>query len=235
MSVVVITGANRGLGLEMTRQYLESGARVYTLSRSSSKALETLAGNSMLTAIETDITSDRSLQEAVARIDSPIVDILINNAGTMGNGSFANPDVPFQPFGSFDREEWLHIYNINVCTPMAVTELMVEKLAAADSARVITLSSMVGSNAWNTIGNLYPYRASKAAVNSMMKSMGINLLERGIIAAAIQPGWVRTDMGGPAADLDAPESIQGVRKTIAALSAEDAGKLFTHEGEEAPY
>lgn len=235
MSVVVITGANRGLGLEMARQYLSTDARVYTLSRSGSEELAGLAENPLLSVIEADITCDTSLQEAVKKIDSPVVDILLNNAGTMGKGSFAAPDVAFQPFGSFDREEWLQIYNINVCTPMAVTELLVDKLAAASGARVATLSSMVGSNAWNTIGNLYPYRASKAAVNSMMKSMGINLLERGIIAVAIQPGWVRTDMGGPAADLDATESIEGVRKTIAALTLEDAGKLFTHDGHEAPY
>lgn len=235
MAVIVITGANRGLGLEMASQYLAAGERVYTLSRKSSAELEALADTGRLTSILAELTTDSSLRQAVQHIDAKEVDILINNAGSMGNGNFATPDVPFQPFGSFDRDEWLRIYDINVCTPMAVTELLVDKLAAAKTGRVVTLSSMVGSSAWNTIGNLYPYRASKAAVNSMMKSMGINLLERGIIAAAIQPGWVRTDMGGPAADLAPADSIAAVRKTIAGLNDADAGMLFTHDGEPAPY
>ena len=235
MPTAVITGANRGLGLELTRQYLNEGWNIYTISRSHSDALDNLAKNRALTCLQANLTNDERLREAVAKIDSESVDLLINNAGMMGNGSFAETGLGYQSFGNFDRDEWLRIFDINVCTPMALSELLVDKLATAQRGCVVTLSSMLGSNAMNTIGNIYPYRASKAAVNSIMKSMGINLHERGVIAVAIQPGWVRTDMGGPHADIEAPESVQGMRATIARLTLEDSGKLFAYDGREMPY
>ncbi len=235
MPTAVITGANRGLGLELTRQYLADGWRVITIVRQASTDLEKLHSGDMLEIIIADLVDDDSLQQAANRITDDKIDLLINNAGTMGDGSFAEAGMDYQAFGGFNRAEWQRIFEINVFTPMALSELLAARLEAADAGRVVTLSSMVGSNAWNTIGNLYPYRASKAAVNSIMRSMGINLAPRGIIAVAIQPGWIRTDMGGPNAPLDAPESMQEFRTTIANLTLKDAGKLFSQDGSEAPY
>lgn len=235
MPTAVISGANRGLGLELARQYLDEGWQIYAINRSSSAAMSELKTSSRLVEIEADLTNDDSLRDATRLVDVPAIDLLINNAGMMGDSSLAEVGFDFQTFGTFNRDEWQRIFDINVCTPMALTELLADKLEAADNGCVVTLSSELGSNEHNTMGNFYPYRASKAAVNSMMKSMGANLKDRGIIAIAIQPGWVRTDMGGPKAHLEANESIRGVRETLARLTLEDNGKLFNYDGEEAPY
>ena len=235
MPVLVITGANRGIGLELTRQYLADGWQVFALTRSSSDALDDLAASSDLTIIKTDLTDDNSLARAVETIDVDAVDLLINNAGTMGNGSFEEHGFDFQAFGRFDRDEWRQVFDINVFTPQALSELLAAKLEKADRGVLATISSMLGSNELNTSGSIYAYRASKAAVNSIMKSMGSDLGKRGVIAVALHPGWVQTDMGGAAADVPVTESVSGLRKVIAGLTADDAGGFFAYNGDSMPW
>ena len=235
MPVLIITGANRGLGLEFVRQYAADGWTIVTINRRSSAELDALKTEYPVETITADLTDDASLRNAVEQIRHNAVDLLINNAGTMGDRSFAEAGFGHQAFGTFDRGEWLRVFDINVCTPMAVTEMLVDKLAKAERPVVVTLSSMLGSNALNTMGNSYAYRASKAAVNSIMKSLGVNLNELGITCVALHPGWVRTEMGGPQADIEAPDSIAGVREVIAGLSLEDSGRFMNYRGETMPY
>ncbi|MDH3619619.1 MAG: SDR family oxidoreductase [Gammaproteobacteria bacterium] len=235
MPVLIITGANRGLGLEFVRQYAEDGWDIVTINRRSSEALDALAEQYPVRIIDADLTDDASLKYAVQQIDYDAVDLLINNAGMMGDGSFAESGLSYKSFGTFDRDEWLRVFDINVCTPMAITELLADKLAAAENSIAITLSSMLGSNELNTMGNSYAYRASKAAVNSIMKSMGVNLRDRGITCIALHPGWVRTDLGGPDAQLDPVESITAARETISRLTIADAGRFLAWNGDAMPY
>lgn len=235
MPTLIITGANRGLGLEFVRQYSADGWTVVTISRRTSDELSALAERYGTQVITADLTDDDSLRTAVSQIEPMTIDLLINNAGTMGDGSFSVEGFDYQAFGKFDRREWLRVFDINVCTPMALCELLVDKLQAADDSIIVTLSSMLGSNALNTIGNSYAYRASKAAVNSITKSMGINLRSRGITCVALHPGWVRTEMGGPDADIDARESVSGMRDTIAKLSLDDTGRFIAWTGDAMPY
>jgi len=235
MPTLVITGANRGLGFEFVRQYAADGWTIVAINRRSSTELDELAGTHPIEIVTADLTDDESMRAAVQRIGHPVVDLLINNAGTMGDGSFSESGFEYQAFGTFNRDEWLRVFNINVCTPMALTELLVDKLEAAENAVVVTLSSMLGSNELNTMGNSYAYRASKAAVNSITKSLGINLAARGIVCVALHPGWVRTDMGGPDADIDAVESVTGMRDTIANLTSADSGRFLAWHGDAMPY
>ncbi len=235
MPNAVITGANRGLGLGLAKSYLEDGWRVTAMIRNSSEQLDELAAVHPLTILQTDLKNDDSLADSVARIEDEAVDVLINCAGTMGRASFEDVGFEYQVFGAFDREEWLEVFDLNVCTPQSLTELLADKLEAAPAGRVITLSSMLGSNAMNTVGNIYAYRASKAAVNSIVKSAGANLGPRGIIAIALHPGWVRTDMGGSGADLSVEESVTGMRAVIDGLTLDDAGKFYAWDGKEMPY
>lgn len=235
MPVLVITGATRGLGLEFARQYAAQGWEVVTINRRRCEALDALARDYPVQTIVADLTDDQSLREAVKEIPHSAIDLLLNNAGTMGDGTMADAGRSHQAFGTFNRDEWLRVFDLNVCTPMAVTELLVDRLAAAKQPVVVTLSSILGSNALNSIGNFYAYRASKAAVNSIMKSMGINLKERGITCVALHPGWVRTDMGGPSAEFDAAEAISSARSTIADLGLDDTGRYLSWNGEEIPY
>ncbi len=235
MPVAVITGANRGIGLELTRQYLDEGWHVYAITRRTSHDLDGLAASGALTVINADLTDDSSLAAAVEAIDAEAVDLLINNAGTMGDGSFEEIGFDFQAFGRFNRDEWREVFNINVFTPQALCELLAGKLEKADRGVAATISSMLGSNELNTSGSIYAYRASKAAVNSIMKSMGSDLGKRGIIAVALHPGWVQTDMGGANADVAVTDSVAGLRQVIAGLTADDAGGFFAYDGQRMPW
>ena len=235
MPTLIITGANRGLGLEFVRQYAADGWAITAINRRDSDELDALQKRHAIQTIRADLTDDASLRRAVAEIDPASVDLLINNAGTMGDGSFSESGFSYQAFGSFNRDEWLRVFNINVCTPMSLAELLVDQLETADRPVIATLSSMLGSNALNSIGNSYAYRASKAAVNSITKSMGINLRDRGIICVALHPGWVRTDMGGPGADIDVNESVSGMRDSIAKLTLDDTGSFIAWTGDRMPY
>ena len=235
MPTAVITGTNRGIGLELTRQYLEDGWTVYALTRSSSPELDALADADTLTIIATDLTSDESLRSAVASIGDDAVDLLINNAGTMGDGSFETDGFKFQSFGRFNRDEWRRVFDINVFTPQALAELVADKLAKAERGVAVTISSMLGSNELNTSGSLYAYRASKAAVNSIMRSMGHDLGRQGVIAVALHPGWVQTDMGGENAEVRVTDSVSGLRRVIADLTPEDAGAFIAFDGKRMPW
>ncbi|MEO1247003.1 MAG: SDR family oxidoreductase [Pseudomonadota bacterium] len=235
MPVAVITGANRGIGFELTQQYVQDGWDVYALVRRSSQALDALAATGLLHVVVADLTNDLALDGAVADIGAPAVDLLLNCAGTMGEGSFEKQGLAFQSFGTFDRDEWRRVFEINVFTPQALTERLADKLQRAERGVVATLSSMLGSNGLNEAGSLYGYRASKAAVNSIMKSMGIDLGKRGIIAVALHPGWVRTDMGGAHADVSVQDSVSGLRQVIAGLSAADAGAFIAYDGSSMPW
>lgn len=235
MPVAVITGANRGIGLELTRQYLDDGWKVYAITRRTSHDLDGLASSGSLTVINADLTDDSSLRAAVEAIDARAVDVLINNAGTMGDGSFEEVGFDFQAFGRFNRDEWREVFNINVFTPQALCELLARKLEKAERGVAVTISSMLGSNELNTSGSIYAYRASKAAVNSIMKSMGSDLGKRGVIAVALHPGWVQTDMGGANADVTVTDSVAGLRKVIAGLTADDSGGFFAYDGQRMPW
>ena len=235
MPTAVITGANRGIGLELTRQYLEDGWRVIALTRSRSPELEQLGNTGHLNIMETDLTNDASLEATAAAIQAEAIDLLVNNAGTMGDSSFETDGFEVQAFGRFNRDEWHRVFDINVFTPQALTELLADRLAAAERGVAVTISSMLGSNELNSFGSLYAYRASKAAVNSIMKSMGHDLGKRGVIAVALHPGWVQTDLGGENADVTVPDSVSGLRKVIESLSPDDAGAFIAYDGKRMPW
>ncbi|MDJ0654236.1 MAG: SDR family oxidoreductase [Xanthomonadales bacterium] len=235
MSCVLLTGANRGLGLEMTRQYLARGWEVIVLTRSVTPELEILDSEGSLEIHQITLTDDEALARVAAMLTGRTIDVLINNAGTMGYSSFAEEGFEIQQFGSFNRQEWHDVFDINVFTPMRISELFLDNVAAADNGRIVTISSMLGSMGLNTMGGLYLYRASKAAVNSIMTSMGVDLGKGGVIAAALHPGWVQTDMGGSEADIDAQTSVSGLLQVIDNLSPAQAGKLIAYDGSEMPF
>ncbi len=235
MPTVVITGANRGLGLEFVRQYLADGWHTIACVRRPSEALSALEGAGHLTISTFDLVDPAAMAAFAARLGDAPVDVLLNNAGTMGRGSFAEQGLePFR-FGVANAEEWAEVFHLNVFVPMKLAELLVDNVAASEGRRIITLTSMLGSMALNTLGGLYAYRASKAAVNAMMRSMAIDLAPRGIIAAPIHPGWVKTGLGGDRAPLEAPEAVAGVRRVIASLTPENNGQVVSYAGEAMPW
>jgi len=236
MNTILITGANRGLGLEFTRQYLDDGWRVLAASRQPGEALAGLAADhDALSLHALDVADHDQIDALAADLRDQPLDILLNNAGFFGSVGFADGGVEAQAFGNSDFEGWARVYRVNVMGPMKMAEAFVEQVAASGQGKIVTLTSMLGSMGLNNIGGLYAYRSSKAAVNAVMHSMGIDLKKRGILAAAIHPGWARTGMGGPQAELDTETAARGVREVIAALNEDSLGHVTAYSGEALPY
>jgi NAD(P)-dependent dehydrogenase (short-subunit alcohol dehydrogenase family) len=243
MPTVLITGAGRGLGLELARQYLADGWQVIACARSPDRCpeLHALAGQAnkpggQLEIVALDVTDHAAIDALAEKLRGRPIDVLLNSAGTMGAGNFATQGAAFGKFGSSDFKDWEQTLRINTIAPMKMAEAFVTHVAQSGQKKIVSLTSILGSMARNTIGGLYAYRASKAALNAVMRSMAIDLGRKyQIIAIPIHPGWVRTDMGGPRADIDAVTSASGMRAVIAGLDLAKAGRYWMYNGEELPW
>ena len=218
MTHVLIIGASRGIGLELVRQYLGEGAAV-TASARDDAGLERLRALGA-TALRLDVTDAASASGLAWQVDGARFDVAIINAGVNGTRTTG-----LQPP---DEAEFDHVMRTNVLGPMRMLAQIAEALAP--SARVAVLSSRMGSISLRAAPNSWLYRASKAAVNSVLKDA--SLAQAGqAVCVAFHPGWVRTDMGGANADIDVTESVAGIRRTIAGLSEADNGGYFNYDGQ----
>jgi NAD(P)-dependent dehydrogenase (short-subunit alcohol dehydrogenase family) len=238
MPTVLITGANRGLGLELARQYAMDRWRVIACARKpSAEPLAELArvNPHSVTTHALDVEDHAAIAGLASALSATKIDVLLNVAGTMGSQSFAEKGLAIQRFGASDYDDWSRIFRVNVFGPMRMAEAFVEQVAASGQRKIVTLTSIVGSIGSNTRGGLYGYRSSKAAANAVMKSMAVDLAGRGIIALPLHPGWARTAMGGPLAPVDPADSVSGMRKVIDGLTLADAGRFLQFDGTELPW
>lgn len=237
MPTVLITGANRGLGLELARQYAGDGWRVLACSRHPDAAeLEALAqGHPGVSLHRLEVTDAASVGALALALRETAIDVLLNVAGVMHRRAAAADGTSRAAFGALDYEDWERVLAVNVLGQARVAEALVDHVAASEQKKIVTLSSELGSVGANKTGGLYAYRSSKAAVNAVMKSMAIDLAPRAIIAVPMHPGWVRTDMGGPKAPLSAEESAAGMRRVIAGLTPADSGRFLQWDGKELPW
>jgi NAD(P)-dependent dehydrogenase (short-subunit alcohol dehydrogenase family) len=228
MPSVLITGANRGLGLEFARQYLVDGWHVCAACRDpeSASELRRMAGASghTLQILALDVTDPSSVKAAAAELYGEPIDLLLNNAGVGGARG--------QTIGNIDYEAWAKILDVNTMGPMRVSEAFVDHVVRSDRKLIVTLTSGMGSLADNTSGGSIDYRSSKAAVNMVMRSLAIDLAPRGITCVVVNPGWVLTDMGGPHATLTTAESVMALRRLIETLGPAQSGKFFNYDGRE---
>lgn len=227
MSTVLITGANRGLGLEFARQYAVDGWRVLATCRdpNDADALNALDGKVEVSAL--DITDHGQIQALAKSLRKETIDILLNNAGIYG----PRPS----KLGGIDYNAWEEVMRVNVLSPMKVTESFRDHLAGSELKKIAFMSSKMGSMGDNSSGASYTYRSSKAALNAAAKSLSVDLKSRGIAVAILHPGWVRTDMGGPGGLIDAPESVSGLRRVIDDLSLGTTGRFSNYDGTEIPW
>lgn len=240
MSTILITGTSRGLGLECVRQYVADGCQVLACARhpAASTELAAMAATHprQIRLLTLDVADHAAIDRLARELDGTPIDVLLNSAGTMGSGSFARDGLAFGSFGHSDFNDWEQVFRLNVLGPMKMAEAFVSHVARSQQKKIVTLTSMLGSVAINRIGGLYAYRASKAAVNAIMKSMSIDLAKsHGIVATALHPGWVRTELGGPNADIDAVTSVAGMRRVIDALTLDNAGRFWVYDGSELPW
>jgi NAD(P)-dependent dehydrogenase (short-subunit alcohol dehydrogenase family) len=225
-STALITGANRGLGLEFARQFAADSWKVYAACRAPAEAsdLQKLAAASggHLETLALDVTDMASVRAAAAKLAGIPIDLLINNAGV---GSPKG-----QKLGSLDYGAWARVLDTNTLGPMRVAEAFLGNIERGGQKKIVTITSGMGSIADNGSGGSYAYRSSKAAVNMVVKSLSVDLAGRGITCIVMNPGWVRTDMGGPGGQLSPEQSIAGMRKVIEGLTPADSGKFFNHNG-----
>jgi NAD(P)-dependent dehydrogenase (short-subunit alcohol dehydrogenase family) len=231
MPTLLITGANRGLGLEFVTQYAREGWRVIACCRDPGKARElqalaTKKKSSAVTVHALDV-SDFGAVDALSRsMPDESIDLLLNNAGVYGSR---------EKLGKVEYEVWARTLRVNTMGPLKMVEAFVEQVARSQKKQVVNVSSLMGSIADNGSGGSYAYRSSKAALNMVTMSLSHDLQPRGIGAFVIHPGWVATDMGGPEAPTKTPDSVAGMRAVIAKATLADSGKFFDWEGNVLPW
>ena len=225
-STYFITGCNRGLGLEFVRQLLARGQRVIATCRDIATATDltalTLKHSGQLSLVEMDVSDEASMREAVALLNDEAIDVFINNAGMYGPRD-AN-------FGNVDGPAMVEVLYTNAVAPVLLTQLLIDNVRKGSGKKLVYVSSKMGSIADNGRGGSYIYRSSKTALNSVVKSLALDLAPEGIATATLHPGWVRTDMGGPNGLIDAPESVSGMLNVIDGLSVANTGQFFSYDG-----
>ena len=227
MPSVLISGASRGLGLEFARQYAAEGWQVHAACRdpANAKALRALGGDVNVHKLE--VTEKASLDALALTVKSLALDVLIASAGVTGPRGMT-PEM-------IDRESWIETLAVDTIAPVALAGVLRRNLEKGKQKKVVALSSRLGSIASNESGSLYVYRSAKAALNAAWKSLAIDWREAGMICTVLHPGWVATEMGGPGAELQPPESVAGMRKVIAGLTVAESGHFLSYDGSEVPW
>lgn len=221
MQQLLITGANRGIGLEFTQQYLAQGWHVYaTYRQQPGEALAALACD-QLTLLPLDVTEDDSIAALQEQLNGAELDLVINNSGVFGPKD--------QNLGTVSRQQWLEVLNVNSVAPLMLAQALHENLRVKGGTFAV-LSSRMGSIEGNDGGALYLYRSSKAAVNQVVKSLSIDLKQFGINVVALHPGWVQTDMGGANASINTHTSVNGLRQVITKIVPANSGQFINYDG-----
>lgn len=226
MKRVLITGANRGLGFHLAKCYASNGWQVYACCRHPWKArhLKNMALN--VSVIKLDVTSPRSIRRLAKKLQSEPIDILINNAGLM--------EPLNSKFGSItSAKPFQEVFAVNTIGPYLVIQALFHNLMLGKTSKIIAnISSDMGSMNDDKIGGYYIYRSSKAALNSITKSLAIDFKTRGITVVALHPGWVKTDMGGLHAQISPQESAEGLYNVLNSIQLKDSGHFFNYLGEQ---
>lgn len=231
MTTILITGAARGIGLELTKQALAMGWKVYGSVRSEADAIR-LAGDlgvpvgatdqtdANFVPLVFDVTDHDMVVAAAGRIDG-VIDIVINNAGIIGPTRQSTLDMDFEGFAE--------TLAVNTIAPLNVAQAFLPHLKRSDRPRLITISSGMGSMSYQKSDRI-AYRASKAAVNKVCQGLATDLKSDGVSVIAMHPGWVRTDMGGSAADISAQESAAGILAVADELTLDGTGCFVNYDG-----
>jgi NAD(P)-dependent dehydrogenase (short-subunit alcohol dehydrogenase family) len=227
---ILITGANRGIGLECVKQYALKGWQVLACCRKpeSAKELSELAkAHTHVSVLPLDVTNEAAIKQLATQLVNQPIDILLNNAGVSLDDE--------NGFGSVSGDDWQMTMKTNALAPVLISQALVENVAKSNKKIMAFISSKMGSIADNEYGMYYAYRASKAALNAQVMSMAIDLKDRGITTIAVHPGWVQTDMGGPEATINTQTSVEGLSKILDQLNLEDSGTFRGYNGEHIPW
>lgn len=225
MSTVLITGANRGLGLEFVRQYANKGWYVLAACRApeSANALNELAkNNDNIEPLTLDVTKESDINGLADSLNGRPIDHLILNAGVLGDDC--------AKLGEMTQTKWLEVLTINTVAPALLIQALQDNVAASELKTIVGISTRVASLGDNSSGNMYSYRTSKAALNQILVSAAQNLHEKEVKTLAIHPGWVQTDMGGKDATFTAEQSVSGIINVASNLTLEESGSFRVFDG-----
>lgn len=222
MATVLITGANKGIGLQLATQYAQAGHKVIACCRNPDSAdeLKAVAGDVEVKGLV--VGDDASAAALGSSLEGVTIDVLINNAGAVG------PAMDQQTLTTLDTEGWLDAFNVNTLGPVRVLQALLPNLKASDGAKVMTVTSQYGAISFD-MPAVYAYSTSKAAINKFMRMAALELGKEGILVGLVHPGWVQTDMGGPTADLTPAESAAGI---IGVIEKMDGSGFWKWNGEE---
>ena len=231
MSTIMIVGATRGIGLELTKQYANEGNQVIACARDTANASllnEVASGSENIKIEQLDIADAGSIESASSRIGEEAVDSVIIVAGWVGG----MPDN--QTIDNIDIDEWHNTLNINTIGPLLVAKAFKSNLAASGNGNLMILSSQLAASTW-PMGGMYIYSTTKAAVSKVGQILALDWAEDPIIVSIMHPGWVQTDMGGPTAEITAEESASGIRNVLLGLTKEDSGNFYKWNGDIHPW
>ena len=230
MATVLITGTNRGLGLEFVRQFLQQGDKVIASCRDSYQAPELQAlvdTNASLSLMNLDVSDEQSMASFASTLGDTAVDVFVNNAGVYGPRD-AN-------FGKVKSVDWESVMKVNAIAPLLLTQKIISNLRLGNGRKLVYVTSKMGSIEDNRGGGSYIYRSSKTALNSVVRSLSVDLREEDFSVAVLHPGWVRTDMGGPSGLIDVTTSVSGMMSVIEGLSPAGSGQFLNYDGSIIPW
>lgn len=230
---IVVTGASRGIGLEYCRRWLGDGRRVFGLARDpegSDGLMELVEAHpDLLAPVTCDVSDEASVRTAADAVGEAVdgIEILVNNAGVMGDRSGLE---------DLDMEELHHVFDVNAVGPLRVTRAFLPLLRQGrEPRRLIHMTSLMGSIDDNESGGVYPYRMSKCALNMASRSLARDLEGEAIASVVLHPGWVRTDMGGASARVSTAEAVRSLAATIESIDMGDTGRFYDRDGEPLPW
>ena len=235
MPTVLITGANRGLGLGLARSFAADGWQVLACCRRPEQAadLDALhaAHPGAVSLHRLDVADHDQVDALAADLAGRSIDVLVNNAGTIGPRDPGHENLHKQFFGSLDYAAWMDVFRVNAFGPVKLAEALLPNLLAGDQKKIVNLSSTIGSLVEEDIP-VFAYSTSKTALNKAMRLLAVQLREQGIAVGIFCPGHVKTDLGGEGAVLEIDESIAGLRRIIDELNLERSGEYRRYNGEQ---
>ncbi|MBZ0273843.1 SDR family oxidoreductase [bacterium] len=231
MPTMFVTGANRGIGYALAREFAKRGYDVIATCRDpkAARGLNELARSpeAKVEVHPLDVTDHARVDELARELKDRAIDVLINNAGVMGPKK--------ERLGAIDFAAFRDVLEVNTIAPLKIAEAFRTHVAASERKTVVSITSEMGSIAQNTYGSHYPYKTSKAALNMAMRTYAMDVKDAGIIAIVICPGWVQTDMGGANAALKPAESARTIANVIEQLTPENSGHFFSQSGKQVPW
>jgi NAD(P)-dependent dehydrogenase (short-subunit alcohol dehydrogenase family) len=232
MPTTLITGANRGLGLEYARQYAALGWDVIACTRQPQAETLRSLDAARVKIFQLDVTDHSAVDALAAELRGTAVDVLVNNAGTTGPKG-APECMEYSGVDNTDYEIWRQVLEVNLLGAFKVATAFRPHLALAERGILVNMSSDLGSIAQNTMGNMYSYRSSKAALNLLTKGLAIDCPE--FITVSMAPGWCRTDLGGMGAEIDPADSVREQIESLAAVTSEQSGTFIDRFGKPVPW